>query len=60
MTIVEYISGNHKLTVEEVNGNTVRLTWFEMMGGRWTMLGTPESWGKDAAAEEVKSFTDNT
>lgn len=40
-----------KLTVEEVQPGLDRLTFFELMGGRWVQLGPSELWSRAASLE---------
>ena len=40
-----------RMTVEEVKPGLDRLTFFELMGGRWVQLGPSELWSRAASLE---------
>ena len=52
----QYTKGVHRIEVEEVRAGVDRITFYELMGGRWVRLGEPEDWSRAASMEVIEDY----
>ena len=54
--MAQYTKGVHRIEVEEVRAGVDRITFYELMGGRWVRLGEPEDWSRVASMEVIEGY----
>lgn len=54
--MAQYTKGIHRIVVEEVRAGVDRITFYELMGGRWMQLGESEDWSRAASIEVIDDY----